>query len=262
MAEERRLVIPGVLERVLLACDFVAEAANTVGLDDRASYHCQMAVDEWCTNIIEHGYGGGGDDYTIELILRLQPAQLTMIVADESAPFDPTTLPAPDTNSPLENREPGGLGWYFITKTMNAVHYAYKNGHNVLTMVKRGEGERVMPETPTPFTVYTTDDGVLVMAPVGRVDSSVGRQLEAALTSQISAGQRRIVVDMDGVTYISSTGLKALLSALRRLQALNGGITLAGLKPRVQETFEMSGFDTLFIIKPTAQDAVAALLSA
>ncbi len=57
MAVERHLIIPGVLNKVPEACEFVVQAAESAGLDERSIYYCQMAVDEWCTNVIEHGYG-------------------------------------------------------------------------------------------------------------------------------------------------------------------------------------------------------------
>lgn len=263
MVEERRLTIPAVLSQIPVVCGFVAEAAESTGLDDRASYHCQMALDEWCTNIIEHGFGGEGNSANIEIVLRLEPVQLTMTVIDDGPPFDPTVLPEADTSRPLEDREPGGLGWFFIIKTMSEVKYAYRSKRNVLTMVKRGERANAMPElAPSPFPVKLLDDGVLVMSPVGRLDSFVGRKLEDALQGQIEQGHNRIVVEMKDVTYISSTGLKALLNALRRLQMRGGSIALSSLMPRVLETFQMSGFDSLFVIKPTAQDAALAVTSA
>ncbi len=56
---ERQLRITGVLDQVSAACDFVVEQARAAGLDERAVHHCYLAVDEACTNIVEHGYGVG-----------------------------------------------------------------------------------------------------------------------------------------------------------------------------------------------------------
>ncbi len=265
MAEERRVVIPGVLEEVASVCDFVSEAAEAVGLDDRGVYHCQMAVDEWCTNIIEHGYEGQNEAAQIEVRLRLEPAKLSVTICDDCAPFDPTTLPDPDPKQPLEERQPGGLGWFFIRKIMSEVHYEFKDGRNYLTMVKKGtpqEPGKKQEEPVSPFPARTLPEGIRVVAPVGRVDSAVGRQLEAALLAQIEAGYKHLVVDMGAITYISSTGLKALLTGLRRAQEAHGRITLASMTARVREIFEMSGFDTLFTITSTLEESVQAILKA
>ena len=56
--DERQLTIRGRYDRISDVRDFVTEAAQVAGLSARAQHHCQIAVDEACTNIIEHGYGG------------------------------------------------------------------------------------------------------------------------------------------------------------------------------------------------------------
>lgn len=259
MAEERRLVISGVLGEVPEACDFVAEAAESVGLDERGVYHCQMAIDEWCTNVIQHGYGGGDPDGRIEITLRLQPYQLVMIVTDDSPPFDPTALPEPDPSQPLEDRQPGGLGWFFIRKMIDIVRYELKNGKNTLMLVKKGATPEPRDEPESPVPARTLDSGVRIISPSGRIDSVSAHQLEAALQAQLDADFTRLVVDLSAVTYISSTGLKALLMAKRRLDMLGGSIALASLTPRVAEVFRMSGFDRLFPIADQLGDAVMAV---
>ena len=67
---ERQLRIAGVLENVSVACDFVVEQAREAGLDERAIHHCYLAVDEACTNIIEHGYGVHCDDCVIDVFCQ------------------------------------------------------------------------------------------------------------------------------------------------------------------------------------------------
>ncbi|MBP2672867.1 MAG: anti-sigma-factor antagonist, partial [candidate division NC10 bacterium] len=56
-------------------------------------------------------------------------------------------------------------------------------------------------------------DGVLVIAPSGRIDSTTSDTLDQALTAAVSSGERRLVVDFDRVSYISSAGLRVLLVA-------------------------------------------------
>jgi serine/threonine-protein kinase RsbW len=262
MAEERRLVISGLLDQVPQAVDFVTEAAESVGLDERGVYHCQMATDEWCTNIIEHAYKGGSVDDQIEIVLRLQPVQLTIIIKDNGPPFDPTTLPEPDPTRPLEDRQPGGLGWFFVRKVMDVVRYELKNGTNTLILIKKGVLPAEVPEPESPFPAATHADGVRVVAPAGRLDSAGARDFEAALLAQLDAGYTRLVVDMDAATYIASTGLKALLTTLRRLDEVGGAIALTGMNSRVREIFRMSGFDRLFTIAATLDDAAAAVIRA
>jgi len=263
MAEERRITIPGILERVPEVCSFVAAAAEAVGLDDRGVYHCEMAADEWCTNIIEHGYAGRVSSH-IQVTLQLRPAELTVTFADDGPSFDPTTLPEPDPSQPLEDRQPGGLGWFFIRKIMDDVRYEFKQGHNVLTMVKRGvprETPDMEHEPESPFPAHTLSSGVRVVRPAGRIDSVNGRDFEIALLKQVDAGFMYLVVDMSGVTYMSSTGLKTLLTVMRRLGEHGGKIALAAMGDRVREVFSLSGFDTLFTLTAHVDEAASAVKS-
>jgi serine/threonine-protein kinase RsbW len=58
MAEVRRLTVRGRYDCIPGITSFVGEAASAAGLNDDEAFHCRMAVDEACTNIIEHAYGG------------------------------------------------------------------------------------------------------------------------------------------------------------------------------------------------------------
>lgn len=136
MVEERRLRIPGLIEKVRVACDFVVEAAQRAGLDERAVYHCQLAVDEACTNIVEHGYGRNGRDNVIDIICRSEDNRFVITVLDDSTAFDPFDRADSDPATVLDDRGEGGWGIYFIKKVMDEVAYQRQGGRNRLTMIK------------------------------------------------------------------------------------------------------------------------------
>lgn len=110
-------------------------------------------------------------------------------------------------------------------------------------------------EPESPFPAHTLTNGVRVIRPAGRIDSVNGREFEIALLKQLEAGFLHLVVDMSGVVYISSTGLKTLLTVMRRLQERSGKIVLSGMIDRVHEVFSLSGFDTLFDITTNVDEA-------
>ena len=80
----------------------------------------------------------------------------------------------------------------------------------------------------------------------GRLDQTVTPELEAELDQILVSGQHRIIVDMSGVNYINSGGLRCLVSAWRKAQRQGGSVVLAGLTPRVLEIVAMVGFDKVF----------------
>jgi anti-anti-sigma factor len=83
---------------------------------------------------------------------------------------------------------------------------------------------------------------------VGRVDSSTAPELEQILLGLIQTGQKNIVVNMRDTEFISSAGLKALLSALMRVRKKRppGDVVISEIQPELRESFDLVGFDRLF----------------
>lgn len=135
--QEYRFQIMGTLDEVPSAVGFVSETAEQVGLSQQGVYHCELAVDEACTNIIEHGYGYNGADHVIEIICQVKSPNFIISISDDSPPFNPLARPDPDPDAGLEERSSGGWGVFFIKKVMDQVSYAYRGNRNHLVMMKR-----------------------------------------------------------------------------------------------------------------------------
>ena len=97
---------------------------------------------------------------------------------------------------------------------------------------------------------------VLVVAPAGRVDTTTTESLEQALKTAFDAGERQLVVDFEGVSYISSVGLRALLVAAKRMRELKGTLVLCALGDSVRQVLDLAGFLPLFTVEPTRDLAV------
>ena len=105
--------------------------------------------------------------------------------------------------------------------------------------------------------ILAVDEQVWTIAPRGRIDLPAARAIEDAINELCDAGRSRIVVDLTEVVYMASAGLASLLTGVRRARLLRGDVRLAAMTDRVREVFEMSGFDQVFTIYPTAAEAVA-----
>ena len=103
--------------------------------------------------------------------------------------------------------------------------------------------------------------GVLVVAPVGRVDTTTSIDLEKRLVRHLDLGERRVVVDMGAIEYISSAGLRVLLLVAKRLRTAGGDLVLCALGPAVRQVFELAGFLPIFRIEATRALALARLAS-
>lgn len=130
---------PGRFESLAKIGEFVTRAAEAAGFDAHEIYAVQLAVDEACSNIIQHAYGGESRG-TIECNCRVVPEALIITLKDHGRSFDPQAVPEPNLEAPLEEREAGNLGLYFIRQLMDEVHFRRTSGSlNTLTMVKRRE---------------------------------------------------------------------------------------------------------------------------
>jgi serine/threonine-protein kinase RsbW len=134
---DRAAVFPGRFDSLSAIIDFVTRAAQSAGLDLPAIHAVQLAVDEACTNIIEHAYGGEGRG-EIECCCTITHYSLTVTLCDRGAPFDPGSVPDPDLHSHLENRQEGGLGLFLMRQLMDEIRFQFTPSEgNILTMVKR-----------------------------------------------------------------------------------------------------------------------------
>jgi anti-sigma B factor antagonist len=104
-------------------------------------------------------------------------------------------------------------------------------------------------------------DKVRIIGVSGRIDATTSKDVEAALNASIDQDLSKIIVDLAGVEYISSVGLRVLLAALKKQRQKQGQIKLASLQPFVREVFEVTGFTKLFSIHPNRDDALKSILS-
>ena len=100
-------------------------------------------------------------------------------------------------------------------------------------------------------------DGVIVLAPTGRIDSTTSDELDRALGHALDAGERRVIIDFGAVEYISSAGLRVLLVAGKRIRT--GHLVLCSLTEPVRQVFDLAGFLPLFAIERSRESALARL---
>lgn len=101
-------------------------------------------------------------------------------------------------------------------------------------------------------------DGVVVMAPAGRIDSANAKAFESQVLQKIQDGKSRLVLDFGDLEYISSAGLRVVLIAGKKVKSEGGLLALCRLGPTIRDVFEISGFISLFPVHETRDEAVAA----
>ena len=99
-------------------------------------------------------------------------------------------------------------------------------------------------------------DDVCIIEILGRMDSISSKEIEAKLNDVIEHNKNKIIIDLAAVDYISSVGLRVLLSALKKQKEKEGSIRLASLQPFVRDIFRMTGFDRIFSISVDQEEAI------
>ena len=100
------------------------------------------------------------------------------------------------------------------------------------------------------------DDSVLVLNPIGRIDGTNAKAFEEALLGRIDAGDANILMNFEGINYISSAGLRVLLMAAKRTSQTQGKLALCAVQDHIQEVFKFSGFSEII---PIHDDRPAAI---
>lgn len=100
-------------------------------------------------------------------------------------------------------------------------------------------------------------ESVNVLSLSGRLDAYYATEVEKKLNSLIEAGQPCLVIDLEKLEYISSSGLRVFLAALKKTRKQQGDIKLACMKPFIKEVFDIAGFSQLFNIFDTQEAAVS-----
>ena len=95
-----------------------------------------------------------------------------------------------------------------------------------------------------------------ILALSGRLDTDTSADVELTLQDLLGAGERNFLIDLTGIGYVSSAGLRVLLATAKQLEGGKGSLRLCGLNPSVKQVFDVAGFSKLFALFP---DRAAAL---
>jgi len=107
--------------------------------------------------------------------------------------------------------------------------------------------------------IKTLQNGSVDMVEIiGRIDATNSAELETRLIGLVDGGSNRILVDLSGLSYISSSGLRVFLLLAKKLDK-KGSVCLCHLQPQVEQIFTISGFNTIFRIFPTNAEGIAYL---
>ena len=98
---------------------------------------------------------------------------------------------------------------------------------------------------------------VLVLVPIGRLDSANAASFESVVMDHVGKGARRLIVDFSRLDFVSSSGSRVLLIAAQALKAEGGTLVLCSMKDHINEVFQVSGFSQIIPVTDSREAALA-----
>ena len=134
--KEFQIKVLNKLQNIPEIAKFIDSSLKQFGMKEDRIFDVNVAVDEACTNIIEHAYAPD-EEGTIEIRCKmLDENKAAVLIKDDGKPFNQALSVEVDTSAHLDERKRGGLGLFFIRELLDEVYYESRDGYEVLTMVK------------------------------------------------------------------------------------------------------------------------------
>ena len=99
-------------------------------------------------------------------------------------------------------------------------------------------------------------DNTCIVSVKGRMDALSSPEFEKKIDELIEAGENFFIVDFEKVDYISSAGLRAILSSSKKLKKQEGHLLISSLKDNVKKVFDIAGFSSILPIYETVNAAL------
>lgn len=133
----RELTIEATPENVDKTIEFVDEMLEEYGCGIKEKMAIDVAVDELFANIAHYAYNPETGYATVKVDVIKDPLSVEITFVDNGKPYDPLAKADPDITQSIEDRPIGGMGILIVKKSMDTVHYEYKDGRNILTIKKK-----------------------------------------------------------------------------------------------------------------------------
>jgi serine/threonine-protein kinase RsbW len=131
-----RLELAPQLAEIARMVEALEAYADRMGLPTETAYQVTLVLDELVTNIVSYGIDPG-ETRPITVSLSYTGGVLEIVLSDPGKPFDPRSVPPPDTEASLDDRRIGGLGVHIARSFMDSLDWRHDGGRNHLTLVKR-----------------------------------------------------------------------------------------------------------------------------
>ncbi len=133
----KELTVAATIENIETVTDFVNEELEALDCPMKTQMQIDIAIDELFSNIARYAYAPEVGEATVRVEPKNDALAVVVTFIDKGVPYNPLENEDPDTTLSIDKREVGGLGVYMVKKSMDDIKYEYKDGQNILSIVKR-----------------------------------------------------------------------------------------------------------------------------
>jgi anti-sigma regulatory factor (Ser/Thr protein kinase) len=135
--KSKEITLLATIANIDTVTDFVNAELEELDCSMKAQMQIDVAIDELFGNIAKYAYDPKIGSATVRIEVQEEPLSVVITFIDNGRPFDPLKeIEEPDITLSAEERQIGGLGVFLVKKTMDGVSYEYKDGKNILKIMK------------------------------------------------------------------------------------------------------------------------------
>lgn len=132
----KTLTVQALVSNLPDVLEFVDIELESVGCDMKTQMMIEIAVEELFTNVAKYAYGRKTGESVIRIRHLEDPKAVEITFEDTGIPYDPLAREDPDVTMSAEERAIGGLGIFMVKKSMDDVTYEFRDGHNIVRILK------------------------------------------------------------------------------------------------------------------------------
>jgi anti-anti-sigma factor len=133
-------------------------------------------------------------------------------------------------------------------------NWTYREAHSKSTVGAGGSGVKELKIEHATEAINNRDVQILRLE--GYVDAHTFTEFEEELTKLVEGGQYNLLLDLEKLTYINSTGLGLLMATFRQVRQHSGDLVIAKMSDKITNIFNLLGFSRLISTYPTEQEAL------
>ena len=228
---EKEIIIDNQLDEVARIALFIEELGISLQLPASITMSLNLAIEEAVTNIIRYGY----------------PSNKESEIIDDGISFDPTAKETSDNVQSLDQQLTQGLGLFLIRRTMDKVEYHSTDNHNELILTKNIDMD-FKPEATLKTNLCQIEE-VTILTIEGRLDTANANTFNTVLQPLLASKTPNIIVNCEGLSYISSSGLRSLITLQKSVMQHGGQLVLEAMKLEIRKIFDMTGCSGLFTVR-------------